>query len=82
MKGGDSGAGVVVVAMGGMRLEVIVHGGVQRRGVAVGEGMVSKESGGPLSLFKACGLSAIRVSDSGTVDVWGVEAVVSLLLNQ
>ena len=33
-QGGDSGAGVVVVAMGGMRLEVIVDG-VQRSGVAV-----------------------------------------------
>ena len=32
---GDIGAGVVVVAMGEMRLEVIVDGGVQRRGVAV-----------------------------------------------
>ena len=38
---------------------------------AMGEGMVSMALGGLLSLFKACGLSAICVSDSGTVDVWG-----------
>ena len=36
INGGDSGAGVVaVVAMGEMRLGVIVDGGVQRRGLAV-----------------------------------------------
>ena len=38
---------------------------------AMGEGMVSLVSGGLWSLFKVCGLSAICVSDSGRVDVWG-----------
>ena len=65
--------------MGEMRLEVIVDGGMQRRGVAVprqasisdGEGTVLMASGGLLSLFKVCGLSAICVSDSGRVVVWG-----------
>ena len=61
-------------------MEVIVDGGVQRGGEwsflaksasAMGEGMVSMASGRLLSLFKVCGLSAICVSDSGRVDVWG-----------
>ena len=38
---------------------------------AMGEGTVSMVSGGLLSLFKVCGLSAICVADSGRVDVWG-----------
>ena len=38
---------------------------------AKGGGMVSMVSGRLLSLFKVCGLSALCVSDSGTVDVWG-----------
>ena len=69
IKGGDSGAGVVVVAMVEMRLEVIVNG----------EGMVSMASGSLLSLFKVCGLLAMCVSDSGRVDVG--EAEVSFLLD-
>ena len=73
-KGVEIGAGEI--AMGEMRLEVIVDGGMQRRGVAVprqasisdvGEGTVLMASGGLLSLFKVC----ICVSDSGRVDVWG-----------
>ena len=55
---------MVVVAMGEMRLEVIVDGGVQRKGVAVprqasisdGGGHVSMVSGRLLSLFKVFGL--------------------------
>ena len=38
---------------------------------AMGEGTVVMASGGLLSLFKVCGLSAICVSDSCRVDVWG-----------
>ena len=38
---------------------------------AMGEDMVSMASDGLLSFFKVCGLSAICVSDSGRVDVWG-----------
>ena len=67
------------MAMGEMRLEVIVDGGRQRRGVAVprqasisdGGRHSLMASGGMLSLFKVCGLSAICVSASGRVDVWG-----------
>ena len=38
---------------------------------AMGEGMVSLASDGLLSLFRVFGLSAICVSDSVRVEVWG-----------
>ena len=43
---GDIGAGVVVVAMGEMRLEVIIDGGIQRRGVAVPRQASISDGGG------------------------------------
>ena len=51
------------------------HGGggpfLAKPASAMGEGTVSMASDGLLFIFKVSGLSAICVSDSGRVDVWG-----------